>query len=64
MKKLYKEYKDKTVVVLSQEVQKLREDIAKSSLSFMVNKPKNTNELFNKRKKLAVLLTVLEQKKA
>ena len=62
MKKITKELTEKTIKELEKEAQKLREEIAKEKLEFKVNKPKNTNSLFLKRKRLAVVLTILSQK--
>ena len=39
------------------------EEIAKSVMSFKSNPPKDTNNLTKKRKQLAVLLTLLSEKK-
>lgn len=62
MKKITKELTEKTIKELEKEAQKLREEIAKEKLEFKVNRPKNTNSLFLKRKRLAVVLTILSQK--
>lgn len=62
MKKITKELTEKTIKELKKEAEKLREEIAKEKLEFKVNKPKNTNSLFLKRKRLAVVLTILSQK--
>lgn len=63
MKKQTKIYKDKTIKELEKENGSLREEIAKLRLSFKGNPPKDTNSLSKKRKQLAVLLTVLTEKK-
>jgi len=63
MKKITKEIREKNIRELEKESQKLREEIAKGKLEAKVNQPKNTNGLFIKRKKLAVVLTVLGEKK-
>jgi len=63
MKKITKELKDKTIKELEKEVPVLREDIAKSRLSFKVNPPKDTNSLDKKKKRLAGILTLLNEKK-
>ncbi len=63
MKKITKEFKDKTVAELEKQVQSIREEIAKAKLNFKANLPKDTNVLVKKRKQLAVLLTVLTEKK-
>lgn len=63
MKKITKEYKAKTIKKLEKEEQILRGEIAKLKLESNVNPPKETNVLIKKGKKLAVLLTVLQEKK-
>lgn len=63
MKKQTKTYKDKTLKELEKEDSILREEIAKARLSFKSNPPKDSNILVKKRKQLAVLLTVLNEKK-
>lgn len=56
------EYKTKSKEELGKEINKLREEIAKESIEFKVTLPKNTNLVFLKKKKLAVLLTLQKQK--
>jgi len=63
MKKLTKQYQDKTVKELIQETVILKEEIAKLRLSQKSAPAKDTNILMKKRKQLAVLLTVLTEKK-
>ncbi len=63
MKKIVKEYKQKTIKELEKEKELLSQEIAKLKVSFKVNPPKDTNLLIKKRKQLAVLLTVLSEKK-
>lgn len=63
MKKITKTYREKTSKELIKETYLLREEIAKLQLSFKGNPPKDTNLLMKKRKQLAVLLTVLAEKK-
>ncbi len=63
MKKITKTYREKTNKELVKETYLLREEIAKLQLSFKSNPPKDTNLLMKKRKQLAVLLTVLAEKK-
>lgn len=63
MKKITKELQEKTINELEREAGKLRKEIVKERLEFKVNLPKNTNSIFLKRKRLAVVLTVLGQKK-
>lgn len=63
MKKITKTYTGKTKKELLKEADLLREEIAKLQLSFKSNPPKDSNILMKKRKQLAVLLTVLSEKK-
>ncbi len=63
MKKITKTYQEKTNKELVNETQSLREEIAKLQLSFRSNPPKDTNLLMKRRKQLAVLLTILTEKK-
>lgn len=62
MKKLVKDYINKTIKEIDNELRILREEIARLKLESKVNPPKNTNFLIKKKKKLAVLLTILSQK--
>ncbi len=64
MKKIVKEFKDKKISELEKQVNSLREELAKLKLNFKVNLPKDTNILRKKKKQLAVLLTVLTEKKS
>lgn len=63
MKKTTKIYSGKTVKELEKDASSIREEIAKLQLSFKSNPPKDTNSIVKKRKQLAVLLTVLSEKK-
>jgi len=63
MKKLTKEYFNQTIKDLEKQVQILREEIANTKLNEKVNPSKDSNILIKKRHQLAVLLTVLAQKK-
>lgn len=63
MKKSISEYKDKSVKELEKQEILLREEIGKIAQEFRVSPPKDTNIVFKKRKKLAVLLTVLSEKR-
>lgn len=63
MKKNTKEYDDKSIAALEKEAQSARQEIATMSLNSKVNPSKDTNSIPKKRKKLAVLLTALVQKK-
>ncbi|PIY71523.1 hypothetical protein COY87_05770 [Candidatus Roizmanbacteria bacterium CG_4_10_14_0_8_um_filter_33_9] len=62
MKIKLEDYKTKSKEELEKEINKLREEIAKDSIEFTVTLPKNTNLVFQKKKKLAVLLTLQKQK--
>lgn len=63
MKKQTKDLQSKTIKELEKMSISLREEIAKLLLNRKVNPGKDVNNLFKKRKQLAVLLTVLSQKK-
>ena len=63
MKKITKTFSGKTSNELEKEANSIREEIAKLQMSFKSNPPKDTNSLVKKRKQLAVLLTVLSEKK-
>jgi len=63
MKKVINKLKQKTIKELEQEVNNLRQEIAKLKIETKVNPPKDTNFLVKKRKKLAQLLTILTEKK-
>lgn len=63
MKKLTKELTGKTIKELEKQSQVLREEIAKLVLNQRVNPAKDTNVVVKKRKELAVVLTILLQKK-
>lgn len=58
-----KELLEKTIAGLQKEADEIREELARLALSSRVNPPKDTNMLGKKRKKLAVVLTILKQKK-
>ena len=62
MKKIVTELKKKTVKELEKDIQSTREEIAKFRLEAKVNPVKDSNLLVKKKKKLAVLLTVLTEK--
>ena len=63
MKKFADEFRKKTVKELEKEEQSIRTDITKAKIDWSVNKPKNTNLISIKRKRLAVLMAVLYEKK-
>lgn len=64
MKKAVKDYEAKTAAVLAKDAEALRKEIAKLNLEAKSNPQKDTNNLIKKRKQLAVLLTVMNGKKA
>ncbi|MBI2051523.1 50S ribosomal protein L29 [Candidatus Roizmanbacteria bacterium] len=63
MKKLTKALRGKTIEELKEEERAVREEVAKLKLKQRVSPEKDTNILMKKRKKLAVILTVLSEKK-
>lgn len=63
MKKLVKELREKPITELVKKENNLRQEIGKMTVEFKVSQPKNTNTIFRKRKELAVVLTVLQEKK-
>lgn len=63
MSKYTKDVVQKTVQELEKSVGDLRLELGKLTLESSVSQQKNTNTLPNKRKQLAILLTVLAQKK-
>lgn len=63
MKKIIVDLKEKSIKELEKEINLLRQEISKSTIEGKINPVKNTNELFFKKKKLARLLTVLNEKK-
>lgn len=63
MKKVVKDYNSKTIKDLEKEKKTLTEEIARLKVELKVNPKKDTNILMKKRKRLAVLLTILNEKK-
>jgi len=63
MKKITKTYQDKTVKEIEKLSDVLRLEIAKMVLSKKSSGVKDTNLIHKKRKELAVMLTVLTEKK-
>ena len=59
-----KEVSQKTVQELEKSISDLRLELAKLAVESAVSQQKNSNLVPNKRKQLAVLLTVLNQKKS
>ncbi len=63
MNTLMKEISGKTEQELVASIQALRIEIAKLNVERSTTQPKNTNTISNKKRQLAVLLTVLGQKR-
>ncbi len=63
MKKLVKEYQDKSLKELTNEEKKLRDEITKTNLEKKVKQEKDTNILAKKKKRLAIVLTLQSVKK-
>lgn len=64
MRKSRKEYQDKSIVELEKQAQTIREEIAKLSIESKLKPQKDTNLIVKKRKSLAVVLTLINEKKA
>ena len=62
MSKISSELNKKTIDELEKEAQSLRDEITKLKLSTKINPIKDTNLIFKKRKRLAVVLTLINQK--
>jgi ribosomal protein L29 len=63
MKKYANEIRKKTLKDLEKEYSDLKNEIEKLKIDWVVNKPKNTNVISNKRKRLSVLQTILSEKR-
>lgn len=63
MKKYAKEFRKQTAAELVKESLKLNNEIKKLRIEWGINKPKNTNTISNKLKRLSVLMTLLGEKK-
>lgn len=63
-KKIIETYRGKSIPELEKNRLQLVKEIALLKLDLKVNPPKDTNALFKKRKTLAVLATILQEKKA
>lgn len=63
MKKDIKKYQQMEIKELEKEILKLREELARLKLTIKTSPPKDTNLIIKKRKNLARLLTILNQKK-
>lgn len=62
-KKTIEEYREKSIVELEKIRSQLVKDIALAKLESKVNPPKDTNTLLKKRMSLAILETILQEKK-
>ena len=62
MKKYAKEFRKQTSAELVKENIKLKNEINKLKIEWGINKPKNTNIISNKLKRLSVLMTILSEK--
>jgi len=64
MKKNVKELMDKELKVLEKETQELIKTIAEAKINNSVKKFKDTNIVAKKQKQLAVMLTIINQKRS
>lgn len=64
MKKNVKELMDKELKILEKEMHDLIKVIAEAKINNTVNKFKDTNTVVKKQKQLAVLLTIINQKRS
>lgn len=62
MKKSVQDLKQKDVKELQTEVEKLRSEIAKDRMEMKAHRPKDTNIVSKKRKRVAMLQTLINQK--
>ena len=62
MKKYANEFRKQTSAELVKENIKLKNEINKLKIEWGINKPKNTNIISNKLKRLSVLMTILSEK--
>ena len=62
MKKITKEYINKTVEEMKKEVESLHKEIAKLEIERMAKPQKDSNMIHKMKKRLAVILTVIRQK--
>ena len=63
MKKYAIEFRKQSEAELVKESLKLKNEINKLKIEWGINKPKNTNIISNKLKRLSVLMTLLGEKK-
>lgn len=64
MKKDSRELRTRDIKELDKEAQILKEEINKTMLEIQVNPEKNTNLIPRKKKRLSVILTLINEKKA
>lgn len=62
-KKEIDELRNLSIKELEKKVNDLRKEIARLKLEVVVNQPKDTNILIKKRKELAIILTLITEKK-
>ncbi len=62
MRKINRDLKDKALTELEKDAQNLYQEIAKLQLELKVNPGKDTNQLAKKRQRLAVVLTLVQEK--
>lgn len=63
MKKIVKEINKMSINEINKEINKIREEILKLKIESKTSPLKDTNLIKKKKKRLAVLLTILTQKK-
>lgn len=63
MRKEIQDLTQKAVKELNAEIQKLRDQMAKNRMDLKVNKPKDSNILSKNRRRLAILQTIVSQKR-
>jgi len=63
MKKIVTEYTNKTIGALEKDLNALRHEIAQLSVERGVKPHKDTNAIAKKKRNVAMLLTIIQQKK-
>jgi len=63
MRKINRDLKDKALKELEKEAQNLYQEMAKLQLELKVNPGKDSNQIAKKRQRLAVALTLIQEKK-
>lgn len=63
MKKINRDLKDKALKELEKAAADLYQEIAKLTLDLKVSPGKDTNQLAKKRQRLAIILTLIQEKK-